>query len=328
MAFKIISVYLLPFSLFYLAVIYLKRCLIRKKKLDIPVISVGNITAGGTGKTPLVMYIVSFYQRYGRHIIVSSSGAIKKSRGRYLKAAMEDEAVMVKKNFPDITITGKSIEEITGKMTGNKKDIVVLDDGFHCHHLFKNMDVLVIDMANPFDNNMLLPSGLLREPKKELKRADVFVLTHPYMVNKTKYQGLINYLGYFKKPIFIMDYEIKSMENDRGEISPEFIKNRVIIGFTGTGCPLNFFSLLSALSPSKIYGIIYPDHFLYQKQDIKELESAFLEKDAEYLITTEKDYVKLNGYEWKVPLFYLKIKPVVKSINGEEFDILLFNTVK
>ncbi|HPC34444.1 MAG TPA: tetraacyldisaccharide 4'-kinase, partial [Candidatus Absconditabacterales bacterium] len=82
LVFKIISVYLLPFCLFYLAVIYLKRCLIRKKKLDIPVISVGNITAGGTGKTPLVMYIVSFYQRYGRHIIVSSSGAIKKSRGR------------------------------------------------------------------------------------------------------------------------------------------------------------------------------------------------------------------------------------------------------
>ncbi|MCM8830533.1 MAG: tetraacyldisaccharide 4'-kinase [Candidatus Omnitrophica bacterium] len=327
LVFKIISVYLLPFCLFYLAIIYLKRCLISQRKLDIPVISIGNITAGGTGKTPLVMYIASLYQRYGMGIIIASSGA-GKGRVRYLNTEIEDEAVMIKNNFPNITITGKKIEEIIRGMNGDRKNVVIFDDGFHCHYIYKDIEVLVIDMANPFDNNMLLPSGLLRESKRELKRADVFILSHPYMVDKKEYQSLVNYLGYFKKPIFIMDYKIDALRNNRGEISSEVIMNKVVIAFTGTGSPFNFFSLLSTLSPSKIYGIIYPDHFNYQKQDIKELESTFFKKDAEYLITTEKDYVKLIKYDWKTPLFYLKIKPVIKSINEDEFDTLLFNALK
>ncbi|MCM8820849.1 MAG: tetraacyldisaccharide 4'-kinase [Candidatus Omnitrophica bacterium] len=327
LVFKIISVYLLPFSLFYLAVICMKRALTRRRKLDIPVISVGNITAGGTGKTPLVMYIASFYQRYRKHIIVASSGAIK-GRVRYFNTELEDEAVMVKNNFPDITITGKGIKEITKGMKRDKKNVVIFDDGFHCHHIYKDIEVLVIDMANPFDNGWVLPAGLLREPKKELKRADVFILSHPYMADDIMYKNLIDYLVRFKKPIFIMNYEIESFKNKRGEVSSEFIKNKVIIAFTGTGSPFNFFSLLSTLSPSKIYGIVYPDHFNYQKQDIKELESTFFKKDAEYLITTEKDYVKLIKYDWKTPLFYLKIKPVIKSINEDEFDTLLFNALK
>ncbi|MCM8762071.1 MAG: tetraacyldisaccharide 4'-kinase [Candidatus Omnitrophica bacterium] len=304
----------------------MKRCLTRQRKLDISVISVGNITAGGTGKTPLVMYIASFYQRYGKHIIVASSGAIK-GRRMYLNTELGDEAVMVKKNFPDITITGKIIEEITRGMKGDRKDVIILDDGFHCHNIYKDMEVLVIDMAKPFDNNMLLPSGLLREPKRELKRADVFILSHPYMVDGIMYKNLIDYLLRFKKPIFIMDYEIESVRSNEGDISPDFIKNRVVIAFTGTGNPFNFFSLLSTLSPSKVYGIIYPDHFHYQKQDIRELESTFLKKGAEYLITTEKDYVKLIKHDWKVPLFYLKIKPSLKSVNVTEFDTLLFNII-
>jgi len=324
--FKIFSIYLLPFCLFYLAVIYIKKCLIRKKKLDVPVISVGNITAGGTGKTPLVVYIASFYKRYGRRIIIASSGGLNKKGS--LKIKPYDEAIMIKNNFREITITGKRVKDIDSKLTGNKKDIVLLDDGFHCHHIDKDMDILVIDMANPFDNNLLLPAGLLREPKSELKRADIFILSHPYMVGIEYQRLLIRYLESFKKPIFIMDYKIESVENNREKISPEFIRGRNILAFAGTGNPFNFFSILFTLSPSKICGIIYPDHFPYQKQDVKELEDVFLKKGGEYLITTEKDYVKLSEYEWKVPIFYLRIKPVLKSIKGESFDTLLLNIIE
>jgi len=325
--FKVLSVYLLPFSLFYLAVIYLKKCLVRKRKLEVPVISVGNITTGGTGKTSLVMYIATFYQRYGRRIIIASSGAVKYRR-RCFKTELEDEPLMVKKNFPEVATTGKSIKEIRRELTGDKKDIVVIDDGFHCHHIDKDMDILVIDMANPFDNNLLLPSGCLREPKSELERADIFILSHPYMVRTEEQKLLIHYLESFAKPIFIMDYKVESIENNRERISPEFIRGRNILAFTGTGNPFNFFSLLSTLSPSKVYGVIYPDHFHYQRQDIEELEDVFLEKGGEYLITTEKDYVKLSGYAWKVPIFYLRIKPDLKSINGEGFDTLLYSIIK
>ncbi|MCX8082686.1 MAG: tetraacyldisaccharide 4'-kinase [bacterium] len=323
MFFKVLSIYLIPFSLCYLAVIYLKRCFVRIRRLEVPVISVGNITAGGTGKTSLVMYIADFYQRYRKHIVVASSG----NKKGQINSSMEDEAIMLKQNIPGITITGKKIEEIYKELSGNKKDIVILDDGFHCHHIYKDMDILVIDATNPFDNNFLIPAGLLREPKRELKRADVFIISHSSMVDTMRCKNLIRYLKRYRKPVFTMDYKIDSIQNNiNGHLPLSSLKGKVLLAFTGTGNPFSFFSLLSTVSPLKIYGVIYPDHFHYQTQDIKELEDTFLKKGAEYLITTEKDYVKLSEYRWKVPVFFLKIKPILN--NREEFDILLYNTVE
>lgn len=310
-----------------MAVIYLKKCFIRENKLSVPVISVGNITVGGTGKTPLVMYIAEFFQRQEKRVIVAcSGGAERKKMAREIK--LEDEALMVKKNFPKAILTAKKGGEIKKEICGDNKDVVILDDGFHCHCFYKDLNILLVDMTNPFDNNMVLPSGLLREPKRELQRADIFVLSHYNASDYLNYGRYTKYLQQFKKPIFTMEYKIESLRNNGQEMPPSVVKNKVVLSFAGIGHPFNFFSLLSALSPSKIYGVIYPDHFCYKRQDVAELEDAFLEKKAEFLITTEKDYVKLKRYEWRVPVSYLRIKPMLKNINGDGFDTLLLDIVE
>ncbi|MDD3726542.1 MAG: tetraacyldisaccharide 4'-kinase, partial [Candidatus Ratteibacteria bacterium] len=212
--------------------------------------------------------------------------------------------------------------------SNSNKDVVIIDDGFHCHHISKTLNIIVIDMANPFDNGLLLPAGLLREPLWELKRADVFILSHPYMVDRPTYQKLTGYLKKFQKPVFIMDYKIECLKDKEKELATDFIKDKDILAFTGTGSPFNFFSLLATLSPKKIYGAVYPDHFHYQKEDIEELEDMCIKKNASCLITTEKDYIKTTMYECSIPMYYLKIRPVLKSTEGKEFDTLLTNVVK
>lgn len=324
---RILSIYLLPFTLFYLLAVYLKRIFTRKVKLRVPVISVGNITAGGTGKTPLVKYIAMFYQKKGKVPVISTSGS-KRKRGKLLKAHLWDEILMLKANIPGIKITGKKKEEIVSSLSGDMNEVVIIDDGFHCHYLWKNLDILVIDMERPFDNNLLLPAGLLREPCREIKRADVFILSHPYMVNTCKSQILIEYLKTFNKPVFIMDYKIEGLRDKENVFSLDIIKDRNIIAFTGTGNPYSFFSLLSREIKGKIYGVVYPDHFEYRVEDIKELEDICRNRNIDILITTEKDYVKIKNYKVSVPLYYLKIYPVLKGINGKDFDTFLLNVIK
>lgn len=327
--YNILSIYLLPLTLFYAGAIYLRRLFVKKRRIVGSVVSVGNITIGGTGKTPLVIYISAFYRKAGKHVIVSSSGR-KTKKKTWLKIKPYDEILMLKMKLPDITITGKQPGDIISCSHGNRENVVVIDDGFHCHNIHKNMDILLIDMANPFGNGLLLPSGFLREPRRELKHADVFVLSHPYMVDAEKQKRLISYLAKFKKPIFVMDYKIESLKDGKKNISIDInsVKGKDILAFAGVGSPFNFFLLLFTLSPSKIYGVIYPDHFQYRKEDIVELEDAYIRKDAFCLITTEKDYIKIKEYEWHVPLFYIEIKPVIKGIGREDFDTLLSNIVE
>ncbi len=320
--FAILSVYLSPFTLFYLLIIYCKKILIPERKLKLPVISVGNIISGGTGKTPLVMSLIKILQNQGKKIIILSSGVddnFSKSR---------DEILMISKKFHGLTFSSKKNKKIKEIVTDRYRsyDICVIDDGFHCHHIHKDLDILVVDMSNPFDNNMVIPSGLLREPIPSIRRADIFILTHPYMVNAREAAKLRIYLEKLKKPVFVMDYEIECLKNPDREIPPETIQGRNIIAIAGIGNPLNFFHLLLKWTPERIYGVIYPDHFRYRDFDIHELYGLYIKKNPDYIVTTEKDYVKLQGKcPPELPLFYIKTRNIITNTNraNKNFDAFL-----
>ncbi len=302
-------------------VVVVKRAFAVPKKFRFTVISIGNITAGGTGKTPLVMEVARRLISNGKNVAIASSG---------LGSKRLDEISMMHRNLPTVTLVGKSEKEL--ETLEKISDIVILDDGFHCHRIKKDINLLVLDASNPFDNNLLIPSGLLREPRRFIKEADALILTHTYMVNPADVEKLHRYLTRFNKPVFVMDYEIGCLKNVHGEIAPETICNTRIVAFAGIGNPLNFFHILLKLSPGKIYGIIYPDHFWYREKDINELCYVYLTKKPDYIITTEKDYVKLEGryQSEQLPLFYMEIKPVLKSSTGAEksFDTLLLSMLK
>lgn len=318
--FKILSAYLLPFTLFYLASIFLKRLFTTPEKFGFSVISAGNIVSGGTGKTPMVMGMVKTLREKGRRIAVLSSGAAPSSR-------TADEIRMMGRNFPGLYLASKNpaeIKKLEEKMN-RPGDTAVIDDGFHSRRIYRDADILLLDMSNPFDNKRVIPSGMLREPLGSLKRADVFVLTHPYMAGEKERKTLVSYLDRFKRPVFVMDYEIECLKNSEIEIPASSVCGKRIIAAAGIGNPMNFFHLLFKLSPDRIYAAAYPDHFNYRDFDIAELTGLFMRKKTDYIVATEKDYVKLEGkFPEGIPLFYLKINAVLTDLSGGKkgFDAL------
>lgn len=318
--FKVLSVYLLPFTIFYLLVILLKKSTVSPRRFPFSVVSVGNITAGGTGKTPLVMEIAKRLNTPKNKVAVGSS---------LVRSKTSDEIRMMERKLPGVVLTGKTIRDIE-KLIG-KTDLLILDDGFHCRYIHKDVNLLVLDSSNPFDNHLLIPSGLLREPKGFMKQADAFILTHTYMLSMQDTKKLLSYLKTFNKPLFFMDYEIKGLKNVYGEISPTVIRNKDLVAFAGIGNPMNFFYLLLGLEPKRMEGIIYPDHFHYRERDINEICYLYLKKKPDYIVTTEKDYVKIKSrHPEDLPLFYLEISPVIQNAEAgkKDFDTLLTEMLK
>jgi len=330
--FQLISVLFLPLSLLYLLAITFKKLFAVPLKYPSPIISIGNITAGGTGKTPLVVYLAEKFQLRRRRVVVLSSAAgICQKRNSAIKR--DDEICMLMEKFPGITVGTKKKEKPEGpeRPVKPEKDIILIDDGFQSYEIKRDLDILTVDASNPFDNNFLLPAGLLREPVSCMKRADVLIITHPYMVSESALDRLAERLKRMGKPVYVMDYEIKSLNGKGEKLPPAIIENKEVIGVAGVGNPLNFFSLMLRLKPGKIHAMIYPDHFSYTGPDAGEIRLQYLEKKVHCLITTEKDYVKLKNFFHgeNVPLFYLEIEGRMKNFYEKyDFDTFLDSVIK
>ncbi len=306
----ILSAYLLPFTVFYLLAVTIRKLFSQPAKYGFQVISAGNLVCGGTGKTPLAMEIAKTLRTAGRPVAVASSG-------------FRDETLMVRRNFSDIIFARKNRRGF--ESLGGFDGTVIMDDGFHC------LNIMLLDASNPFDNSILLPAGLLREPKRYLREADVFIVTRPQTADKKAVESLYAYLDRFGKPVYAMDYAPDYMEGISERIDTSNVRGKNIIAFAGIGNPLSFFALLAGLSPEKITGVVYPDHFRYTERDINELCCLYLKKKTDCIVTTEKDYVKLESLiPCELPLFYLKTKVFLTDAAGKktDFDSLLDVMVK
>lgn len=304
-----------PFSLIYFLSITLRKIKFKKNKLKAKIISVGNIISGGTGKTTLIKYILEKIK--DKKVCLVSKGYGKE----------KDEIILIKRNFPDILIfEDKSLKGM--KKLEDRYDVILIDDGYHCLWIKKDIDILLIDSFNPFDNNLLIPSGLLREPKSSIKRCDMIILTHTHMIDDKRKKELVDYLKNFKKPVFLMNFKLKSIENEKESLPYEILKEKKILAFSGIGNPFNFFFLLLKGSPQKIYCIPLPDHYSYKKEDISEIENFALENSVDMIITTEKDFVKIKNFCMRIPLYFLKIEIEIEKTDGIDFDSYIEKIVK
>ncbi|MCM8803873.1 MAG: tetraacyldisaccharide 4'-kinase [Candidatus Omnitrophica bacterium] len=303
-----VSLFFLPLSLIYFLFITLKKIFAKKNIVKAKIISVGNIIVGGTGKTTLIKYILNKIS-YEKKICVIYKGYGKE----------KDEIILIRRNFPNVSISeDKNLNGI--KKIEKEFDLILIDDGFHCLWIKKDLDILLIDCSNPFDNNLLIPSGFLREPISSIKRCDIIILTHTHMVDYDKKMEILNYLKVFKKPIFFMNFKLKNIENEKGKFSYENFKNKTLVAFSGIGNPFNFYFLLLKTEPKRIYCIPYPDHYSYKKYDIEEIEKIYEKNSADFIVTTEKDYVKVKNFNIKNPLFFLNFDVEIEKTNDTDFD--------
>jgi len=310
--FKIVSFSLLPLSMIYFLLIQLKRIFVKKIRLKAKIISVGNIIVGGAGKTSLVIYLIRILQN-------------KRKIGVVFGKKNKDEAELIRNKFSSVFVSNE--KNINGlKKISEFCDLIIIDDGFHCNWIKKDLDILLIDCSNPFDNKFLIPAGLLREPLFSIKRADIIIFSHSHMVNEEKKKEIINYFKKFNKPLFFFDFKIKEIKNNIKSLSPEYLRNKKILAFTGIGNPFNFFNLILNQNPKILYSISYPDHYDYKKEDIETIIKLAKEKKIDIILTTEKDFIKIKGQNSL--FYYITIEMSINPVEELNFDNLIEKVIK
>ncbi len=277
-------------------------------KVAVPVVSIGNLTVGGTGKTPCVEYVARLYRNLGLKVAVLSRG-YGAERGR------NDEALVLEENMPDVphlqgadrvALAETAIEEL-------ESEVLILDDGFQHRRLRRDLDVVLIDATNPWGHGYMFPRGLLRERPKGLRRASAILLTRCDLALPHELDNLRNQVQRLAPnvPIAEATHAPSAWVNAANETTPlDRLLTKELAVFCGIGNPEGFRRTLTNLGMNVVNWRTYPDHHAYTRADIESLESwaQQLPRDT-ILATTQKDLVKirltkLGGH----PVWALKIQ--------------------
>jgi tetraacyldisaccharide 4'-kinase len=269
-------------------VIFYKLRIFNTRKAPLPVISVGNITLGGTGKTPFTITLAGILER-----------DLKKNVCVLIRGYGWDEQEMLRRKLADTPVlAGEDRCRSSYKAVKlYSSDTAILDDGFQHWELARNLNIVLIDSRNPFGNGHLFPRGVLREPKRSLKRADVIVLTKTGNssadIDKVKAEiRAINNNAVFleARHVPIHFYEGKSMKiYDLSHVSA-----RKVVLLSSIGDPVYFEEIVKGLGADIAEHIKFPDHHDYGAVDIDRIVGICDEKYFDFVVTTEKDIVKLN----------------------------------
>ena len=291
----------------------------RAKRVAVPVICVGNITAGGTGKTPMVVWVCRYLQQRGRKVVVLTRGYKRKG------AADNDETKMLRRLLPDVpmVIDAKRVRGAQLSVDRHQADAIVLDDGFQHRRLARDMDIVTIDCTCPFGYGYLLPRGLLREPIDGLRRAGAVVLTHTNQVGQDKLFAIVQRVRQIAASKTVIAYSrhepIGLYDVDEKDTPLENLRQRRVVAFCGVGNPQAFVETVRQLGATVVAMRFFDDHHHYQKCDWAALSDLARAKEAEMLITTEKDWVKLrhtDGAKDIRALHWLRIKAALNE--GEQ----------
>lgn len=312
--------------------------ILKKEEAEIPVISIGNITTGGTGKTPFTAFLaeklkedykVAVISRgYGASQDVEEPFLIKKEKKLRAEAAQAgDELFMLARRYDNLIFI-RSADRYQGTKLAeeNGADLILLDDGFQHYQLKRNLDIVLVDSESPFSNNRVLPAGLLREPFAALKRADIFLINRSENISFAELKKLkksLKTLSPANKGIYRSETRLDSCVAVAGQEEEEldFLKEKKVFAFSGIGSPEAFKKSIEAAGAELVSYQIFKDHYNYQKEDLLTILDQYSASNADLILTTEKDAVKLFDYETMIgdlPFYYLKI-----SLEIEEEEKLL-----
>ncbi|WP_163469914.1 tetraacyldisaccharide 4'-kinase [Fusobacterium sp. IOR10] len=313
--------------------LYDRKILKINKIEDLFVICIGNITVGGTGKTPAVQYFAKKLANEGKKVAVISRGYRGKRKVDPLVVSDGKEIFVTSLESGDepyIHVLNLKVPIIVGrdrykaaKLAKEKfnVDTIILDDGFQHRKFFRNWDIVLIDATNPFGWNALLPKGTLREKfDSAAKRASEFIITKSDLIAERDLNKLKRFLrGKYGKPVSVARHGIKCLYDIEGNMKPLFwVKDKRVLLFSGLANPLNFEKTVISLNPKYIERIDFLDHHSFKDRDIALIKKRAKDINASYVITTEKDIVKIpKDIEWE-NLYVLKI----------EFDFLENNSLE
>ncbi len=269
---------------------------LRSERLAVPVISIGNLTAGGTGKTPTVAWVVKTLQSLGRRPAMISRGY---GAG---DADGNDEKKLLDRLLPSVP-HHQSPDRIAAaaalltEQSATPPNVLVLDDAFQHRRIVRDFDLVLIDCLNPFGYGHQLPRGTLRESLAGLRRASAILLTRSDQIDA---EGLVairtEVARHSSAPLFISHFEPTGLIDSRGEVTPlDAWHHREVAAFCAIGNPAGFQRTLVscgyALPEARFQ--TFPDHHIYTPAELKTLAGKARHQGAECLLTTAKDLVKI-----------------------------------
>jgi tetraacyldisaccharide 4'-kinase len=331
-----------------------KKRILRDHPLGCLVVVVGNLTVGGTGKTPVVEKFARALRDRGRKVAILSRGYKSKAPPFWKKAwygithtdeppprvvsdgqqvfldseQAGDEPYMLARNLPGVVVLVDKNRVKAGAYAIKKYgcDTLVLDDGFQYLPLKGRLNLLLVDKTNPFGNGQLLPRGILREPVKHLKRANYIFLTKSNGRRDAELEALIekhkpdaDIIECAHKPKYLQRLDAKAGAA-AGREPLEWLKGRRVFAFSGIATPESFEKFLRDLGALLVGRERYLDHYRYTAEDLDDLYAAAEREHADCLVTTEKDAVRISDPGGSpLPVYYLRLE--IEIIRGAaDFD--------
>jgi len=326
---KMLRALLRFFSVFYRFAVSLRNLLfdisiIRSAQVPAAVVSIGNITTGGTGKTPLVAWLCNYFTNHKIKTAVLTRGYKKKND-------IADEPAMLAKAVPDAVILVNPDRTAAAKKAINEHNakLLVMDDGFQHRKLARDINIVAIDATEPFGNEKLLPAGLLREPLKSLKRADAVIITRANQNSPEKIDEIKKRISNIRPDVVFASAVHKPMYikllKDQ-HLTLNELQGKKIFAFCGIGNPGAFFQTLSDMALNIVGTKVYNDHHRYTNDDIAAIYEDARYKKAQFVLTTHKDWIKtalLSIDKFQIPFASLMVE--LDFVEGQEKIIALIN---
>ncbi|MCK4622837.1 MAG: tetraacyldisaccharide 4'-kinase [Desulfuromonadales bacterium] len=328
---KLLLLLLMPFSFLYGMVGWLRgKCYDRQifsiYRPAVPVISVGNLAAGGTGKTPVVDWLLKEFIRQGKRPAVVSRGYAGTFRGKVglvatgtgpLLSATEagDEPYLLARRNPQalVFIARRRADGVKVAVEEYAADLIILDDGFQHRAVARSLDLVLLDAKCPLGNGLPLPAGLLREFPSALHRADLLLLTR----SETE-----SAFGFSTKPVFKSQHRLAEYAVQLGGKQVPFaaLSKQRLFAFAGIADPENFFSSLKLAGLQIADRLVLSDHSDYNPGILESIRAAA--KGFDGLITTEKDAVKLAAESFELPCYQVPMSIHVENVDDFKAEIV------
>ena len=288
--YSIMSILFIPIAIFIQFLFFIKKKITKEEVFSVPIICIGNIYIGGTGKTPLAIKMDAIFKKLEKNPVII----------RKFYDSHKDEVELIKGKSKNLIVESKRKEAIN-KAIKKGFDLMILDDGFQDHSIKKNLNILCFNSNQLVGNGMTIPSGPLRESFKSIKNSKIIIINgnrneeFEKKIKEISSDISIYYTGYLPKNV-------------------KKLKNLKLLAFAGIGNPKNFFKFLSNYKLQVEKTISFPDHYEYTEKDIKKLFNL-AKKNNLRLVTTEKDFFRLKYLNLSNNITYL---PVELNIIEEE----------
>ncbi|MDQ2753150.1 MAG: tetraacyldisaccharide 4'-kinase [Bacteroidota bacterium] len=338
---------LLPFALLYGLIITIRNWLFDKKILksatfNFPLICVGNLSVGGTGKSPMVEYLIEVLKD-DFLVATLSRGYKRKTKGYALAnettTALEigDEPMQFHAKFPDIAVAvGEERMVAIPQMLQDKPgtDVIILDDAFQHRYVNAGLNILLSDFSNMFYDDWFLPSGDLRDQRKSYKRAQIIVVTKcPSHMKEEKKNNIAKRIHLIpNQPLFFTSLQYGKPYHILTKATTSLTQNVSVLLVCGIANPKPLKKYLAECTAT-YDELLYADHHIFSIDDLKKIKQQFekMQGSQKLILTTEKDAVRLHKFNEELqnlPLFVLPIKPKFLFGEEEKFDALVRHFIK